>query len=96
VKRTGRVPFMKLQIGIASLAAMALLLWATFQSGSFRIGPEETINLRFRSTGGIETGSTVRLNGVTVGTVREIKLEPNNNQVVVVLGVKRGTRARLY
>jgi len=96
VKRTGRVPFMKLQIGLAALAATALLLWATFQSGSFRIGPEENINLLFRSSGGLEVGSTVRLNGVTVGTVREIRLQPGSNRVVVVLGVKKGTRARLH
>jgi len=96
VKRTGRVPFMKLQIGLTALAAFALLLWATFQSGSFRLGPEENISLLFRSSGGLEVGSTVRLNGVPVGTVREIKLLPKSNQVAVVLGVKRDTRARLH
>jgi len=96
VKRTGRVPFMKLQIGLASLAAMILLLWATFQSGSFRLGPEESIRLSFQSAGGLEAGSTVRLNGVPVGTVRDIELETADNRVAVVLGVKRGTRARLH
>jgi phospholipid/cholesterol/gamma-HCH transport system substrate-binding protein len=87
---------MKLQIGLAALVAMALLLWATFQSGAFRLGPEENVSLRFRSSGGLETGSTVRLNGVPVGTVREIKLGPNTNEVLVVLGLKKGTRARLH
>jgi phospholipid/cholesterol/gamma-HCH transport system substrate-binding protein len=96
VKRTGRVPFMKLQIGLAALAALVLLLWATFQSGAFRLGPEENISLLFQSAGGLEVGSTVRLNGVPVGTVREIKLEPGNNRVKIVLGVKHGTRARLH
>jgi phospholipid/cholesterol/gamma-HCH transport system substrate-binding protein len=96
VKRTGRVPFMKLQIGLASLAALVLLLWATFQSGSFRIGPEEKISLLFTSAGGLEGGSSVRLNGVPVGVVREIKLQTENNRVAVVLGVKRGTRDRLH
>jgi len=87
---------MKLQIGLAALAATALLLWATFQSGAFRLGPEENVSLLFRSSGGLEVGSTVRLNGVPVGTVREIRLQPESNQVMVVLGVKRGTRARLH
>lgn len=96
MKRTGRVPFMKLQIGLAALAAFALLLWATFQSGAFRLGPEENISLLFRSSGGLEVGSTVRLNGVPVGTVREIKLQPKSNEVTVVLGVKRNTRERLH
>lgn len=96
MKRTGRVPFMKLQIGLAAIAAMALLLWATFQSGAFRLGPEEKISLQFRSSGGLEEGSTVRLNGVPVGTVREIRLEPGSNEVIVELGVKKGTRNRLH
>ena len=96
MKRTGRVPFMKLQIGIAALAAIVLLLWATLQSGAFRVGPEESIVLSFRSAGGLESGSSVRLNGVLVGSVRSLKLEPTNNRVTVTLGVSKGTRARLH
>lgn len=96
MKRTGQVPFMKLQVGILSLIALALLLWATFQSGSFKLGKEEEIKVRFANVGGLETGSTVRLNGVPVGTVRTIELEPTSNIVRVVMGVKKGTRERLH
>jgi len=96
VKRTGRVPFMKLQIGLAALAAIVLLLWATLQSGAFRLGPEESIVLSFRSAGGLETGSSVRLNGVLVGSVRTLRLESTTNRVTVTLGVAKGTRARLH
>jgi len=97
VKRTGRVPFMELQIGFWVLVAFALLLWATFQSGSLKFfGSEEKIALVFGSVGGVEEGSTVRLNGVPVGHVRDISLEKGGNNVVVVLGVKKGTRERLH
>ena len=96
MKRTGRVPFMKLQIGLAALAAVVLLLWATFQSGAFRIGREESIVLSFESSGGLENGSSVRLNGVLIGAVQELKLEPTTNRVTVTLGVAKGTRARLH
>lgn len=96
MKRTGRVPFMKLQVGILSLIAVLLLLWATFQSGAFKFGKEEEIALRFGNVGGLEEGSPVRLNGVPVGLVREIELEPNSNDVRVVMGVKDGTRKRLH
>jgi phospholipid/cholesterol/gamma-HCH transport system substrate-binding protein len=96
VKRTGQVPFMKLQVGIMVLIAFGLLLWATFQSGSFRLGREEDLTLRFTTVGGLETGSVVRLNGVPVGMVRDIALRPNDNDVHVTLGVKKGTRARLH
>ena len=96
MKRTGRVPFMKLQIGFASLVALVLLLWATFQSGSFKLGHEEDIKLGFAASGGLEKGAMVRLNGVPVGVVRELALEPKDNLVAVKLGVKPGTRARLH
>lgn len=96
MKRTGHVPFMKLQIGAVVLLAFGLLLWATFQSGSFGIGKEEKLTLRFRSVGGLEEGSVVRLNGVQVGMVRKIALRPGDNEVHVTLGVKPGTRARLH
>ena len=87
---------MKLQIGIFTLLAVGLLLWATFQSGSFRLTPEEKIRLRFAQVGGLEEGAPVRLNGVIVGIVREVDLEPRTNQVLVTTGVKDGTRARLH
>lgn len=96
MKRTGHIPFMGLKIGIFVVIASALLLWATFQSGSFRLGKEETIVVQFPSVGGLEEGAVVRLNGVPVGVVRDISLVPKGNEVAVKLGVKRGTRARLH
>ena len=72
MKRTGRVPFMKLQVGLLALLALVLLLWATFQSGAFRFGKEEEIYLRFGNVGGLEE-APVRLNGVPVGIVRKIE-----------------------
>ncbi|TMQ58021.1 MAG: MCE family protein [Candidatus Eisenbacteria bacterium] len=97
MKRTGRVPFMRLQIGFWVLVAFGLLLWATFQSGSLKFfGREEKIDLTFSSVGGLEEGASVRLNGVPVGHVRDISLERGGNNVVVELGVKPGTRERLH
>ena len=96
MKRTGQIPFMGLKIGIFVFIACALLLWATFQSGSFRLGKEEEITVSFPTVGGLEEGAVVRLNGVPVGIVRDISLTPQGNDVAVKLGVKRGTRARLH
>ncbi len=96
MKRTGRVRFMKLQIGFWVLVAFVLLLWATFQSGSLNFfSREEKIHLVFDSVGGLEGSATVRLNGVPVGHVRDISLQEGTNNVVVELGVKPGTRQRL-
>jgi phospholipid/cholesterol/gamma-HCH transport system substrate-binding protein len=96
VRRTGQVPFMKLQVGILSVAALVLILWATFQSGAFEFGKQEDITVHFANVGGLEEDSQVRLNGVPVGTVRRIELEPKSSIVKVVLGVKEGTRSRLH
>lgn len=96
MKRTGQVPFMKLQVGIFTLIAVILLLWATFQSGGFRLTKGEEIRVIFGNVGGLEEGSVVRLNGVPVGTVRHIELEPHSNSVGVVMSVKKGTRARMH
>ncbi|HSQ58990.1 MAG TPA: MlaD family protein [Acidobacteriota bacterium] len=96
MKRTGRVPLMDLKIGILVLIAFGLVVWATFQSGSFKIGREENVKLTFPSVGGLEEGAPVRLNGVPVGVVREIRLAPDKNHVEAILGVKTGTRARLH
>ncbi len=97
MKRTGRVPFMRLQIGFWVLVAFGLLLWATFQSGSLKFfGREEKIQLVFDGVGGLEEGSTVRLHGVPVGHVRDISLDKSGSKVMVELGVKPGTRARLH
>jgi len=97
MKRTGRVPFMKLQIGFWVLVAFGLLLWATFQSGTIKFfSREEQIHLVFDGVGGLEEGATVRLHGVPVGHVRDISLDKSGNKVVVELGVKPGTRERLH
>ena len=65
-----------------------LLLLATFQSGAFRFGKEEEFYLRFGNVGGLEEVAPVRLNGVPVGIVRKIELEPKSNDVKVRMGVK--------
>jgi len=88
---------MRLQIGFWVLVAFGLLLWGTFQSGSLKFfGREDKIHLVFESVGGLEEGATVRLNGVPIGHVRDISLARGGNEVVVELGVKRGTRDRLH
>ncbi len=97
MKRTGRVPFMRLQVGLLVLASFALILWATFQSGRIPFfGSEEEIRLTFPSVMGLEEEATVRLNGVPVGHVRKIQLHPQANDVIVTLGVDPGTRSHIH
>jgi phospholipid/cholesterol/gamma-HCH transport system substrate-binding protein len=88
---------MRLQVGLLVLVAFVLLLWATFQSGRLPIfAREDRIDLIFSNVGGLEEEAIVRLNGVPVGHVRKIDLQPTGSQVRVILGVERGTRARIH
>lgn len=96
MKRTGQVPFMKLKIGIFVMIAVLLVLWATFQSGGFRFGKKDELNLHFKRVGGLEEGAAVRLNGVPVGLVKDIDLAPGRNDVAVRMELDKGTRARLH
>ncbi|HET9250875.1 MAG TPA: MlaD family protein [Candidatus Eisenbacteria bacterium] len=96
MKRTGHVPFMRLKIGIFVMVAVVLLLWATFQSGGFRFGRRDHLEVRFSRVGGLEEGAAVRLHGVPVGLVKEIELAPKSNDVAVKMELDEGTKKRLY
>lgn len=88
---------MRLQVGLLVLVTFALLLWATLQSGRLPIFTrEDRIELVFPNVGGLEEEAIVRLNGVPVGHVRRIDLEPTGSRVHVLLGVERGTRTRIH
>ena len=97
MKRTGRVPFMRLQVGLLVLASFVLILWATFQSGRLPFfGGEEEMRITFPNAMGLEEEAAVRLNGVPVGHVRKIALHPEGNDVIVTLGVDPGTRSHIH
>jgi phospholipid/cholesterol/gamma-HCH transport system substrate-binding protein len=96
MKRTGQVPFMQLKIGIFVMVAVVLLLWATFQSGGFRFGGRDHLEVRFARVGGLEEGAAVRLHGVPVGIVKEIELAEKTNDVAVKMELDEGTRKRLH
>lgn len=98
MKRTGRVPFMRLQVGLLVFFAFVTLMWATFQSGRLPLFlREDQVQLVFPSVGGLEKEALVRLNGVPVGHVRDVALRPGKgNEVLVVLGIKKGMRQRIH
>ena len=96
MRRTGQVPFMKLKIGIIVMIALLLILWATFQSGGFRFGERDHLEVRFARVGGLEEGAAVRLHGVPVGIVKDIELAPKSNDVAVKMELDEGTRKRLH
>ncbi len=77
-------------IGIAGLAAIALLLVAAFRAEQLPlIGGGDVYYAAFAEAGGLELGDEVRVAGVRVGQVEEITLD--GDQVLVGFRVDKGT-----
>ncbi len=77
-------------IGIAGLAVIAALIMAAFRAEQLPlIGGGEVYYAAFSEAGGLELGDEVRVAGVRVGQVEEIRLD--GDRVVVGFRVDKGT-----
>lgn len=74
MKRSIRVPFANLKVGLLLTFALAMALWASFGGGGTSIfeGKNEYITY-FRNVAGLLKGSPVWMAGVEVGNVKSIK-----------------------
>lgn len=71
-----------LPIGIAGLVAIALILFASFNAASLPlIGGGESYAASFTEAGGLRSGDEVRIAGVRVGKVTDIRLVGNRVDV---------------
>lgn len=71
-----------LPIGIAGLAAIALVLLAAFNASALPlIGGGEDYSASFSEAGGLRSGDEVRIAGVRVGKVKGIRLAGNKVDV---------------
>jgi len=91
-------------IGAFSLSIIALLLLFALWLGKLELGKEyQDYDIRFKeSVAGLGKGGLVQFQGVQVGEVRRIKLDPNDPRVVVVrirmteqTPIKTDTKAQL-
>lgn len=89
-----------LRVGALVLAALALIAIATFLIGKDDrwFGSKNRYFIKFESVGGLATGSPVQLNGVVVGSVRDVVLpeDMGQNQITVWIDVEKryGRRVR--
>jgi phospholipid/cholesterol/gamma-HCH transport system substrate-binding protein len=73
MKRSGRVKWGELRVGIVILFAFALLLWASFTGTGFTVfANKEPLVAHFPSVNGLITGSPVWMSGIEVGHVSGI------------------------
>ena len=63
---------LEFKVGVFVVIALAILAGLVVKAGDFYLKPGFTIRLVFDSASGIDTGSPVKLAGVTVGEVKEI------------------------
>lgn len=72
------------------LAALAVFVGVRFLSGQPLFGGGYEVVSVFDDAQGLTEGSIVRLNGVRVGDVREVRLGPNAREVFVTLSINEG------
>ena len=81
-------------VGLFALASLAALGWLTLQAGAGSMPSGETylIEARFANAGGLNTGSSVLLSGVTVGRVENIRMEPSDYSAIATLRILSALR----
>ncbi len=81
-------------VGLFVLSLTALLAFAGLWFARANLGEAQSVyHTLFRgSVTGLSIGSTVRYRGVPVGTVTDIRIDPDNvERILVVLGLRPGT-----
>ena len=77
-------------IGAAVLvAAGGFIAYAAQTTGLRGGGDSYVLEASFRSASGIGTGTDVRMSGVKIGTVADMRLDPQSYQAVTVLALDR-------
>ncbi|MBI4432850.1 MAG: MCE family protein [Candidatus Omnitrophica bacterium] len=78
---------LELKVGIFVVTAIGVLLFLIFKAGDFYLKPGYTVRFIFSTISGVTKGSPIRLAGVDIGEVKEIR---------VVRGAEGKTQAEVY
>ena len=92
MRRSGRVKWSELRVGIVLLFAFAVLLWASFTGSGFTVfSRTERLQAYFPDVNGLVRGAPVRMAGLEVGHVEGVHFVQKDGRpmVYVTFGVKR-------
>ncbi len=92
MKRSGDIKWGGLKLGIVSLIAIGLLIWASLTGGGGSIlRPKSTVKTWFPTISGLVVGSPVWINGVEVGQVSDISVDKlvSEGKIEVSMGISR-------
>ena len=70
-------PGLEFKVGIFVIIALVILSVLVFKAGDFRMKPGYSIRMVFDTISGIEPGSAIKLAGVDVGEVKDIRVSRN-------------------
>lgn len=74
------------KVGVIGIVTIAVLIWGiNYLKGRNILSSTYSIVALYYNTGGIEASAPVMMNGVKIGFVREVKLQPAENQPVYIL-----------
>ena len=74
------------------LATAAIFLVFAMLQADVRPIEGYTISARFNDAGGIDSGADVRINGIRVGTVRSVTVDPQRADAVVTMTIRSGLK----
>jgi phospholipid/cholesterol/gamma-HCH transport system substrate-binding protein len=82
---------MLIKVGIFTVSMLLVAVGLVITFGEFRFGPSNTYHANFIDATRLKPGQKVRIAGVPVGSVKDVKLNPNNTVDVAFTVDKRYT-----
>jgi len=81
-------------VGLFVLLGLAALVYLTVKLGAGALvgGDTYPVEARFANTGGLNTGASVMLAGVSVGRVEDIRLDPQDFSAIVEMQVRTAVK----
>ncbi len=80
---------LEISVGLFVLIGLAAIAYLTIKlgTGSLMGGNTYLIEARFANAGGIHSGSSVLMSGVTVGRVEGVRMDPSDYSAIVTLRI---------
>jgi len=80
---------LELAVGVFVLLGIAAVAYLTIQlgSGSLIGGDTYVVEARFANAGGLNSGGSVMLSGVTVGRVEAVRMDPSDYSAIATLRI---------
>jgi phospholipid/cholesterol/gamma-HCH transport system substrate-binding protein len=83
MKRSGDIKWGELRLGLLIFIALGIFLWASIQGGTNLFKKQYELNARFPNVQGVVAGAPVWVQGVEVGTVKELQFVPSGDTAMV-------------